>query len=67
MKKQLIIITICEIEIKCNGIDPVCSAFDACLFVNRYFNLNTYKSDRVIKAFEGVFSKYYHRTQDLFF
>lgn len=35
------------------------------LFLNKYFNLNTYKSDWIINAFEAVFSKYYHKTQDV--
>lgn len=65
-EKQLVISTTCETEIKHYGINLVVFRISCInLFLNKYFNLNTYKCDWIIDAFEAVCSKYYHKTQDL--
>lgn len=65
-EKQLVVSTTCETEIKHYGINLVVFRISCInLFLNKYFNLHIYKSDWILDAFEAVFSKYYHKTQDL--
>lgn len=57
-EKQLVISTTCETEIKHDGINLVVFRISSInLFLNSYFNLNTYKSDWINDTFEAVFSK----------